>query len=109
MHRRKYRRLFSATVPTKPGPKGPTQEVIAAVVDMKRRTPTWGCPRMAQQIASAFGILITKDVVRRILAVRYQPAPDSAGPSWLTALGHAKDSLWRLDLVSCESALPPPH
>jgi hypothetical protein len=38
---RKYRRLFSATVPTKPGPKGPSQEVIAAVVEMKRRNPTW--------------------------------------------------------------------
>jgi len=48
---RKYRRLFSSKVPTKPGPKGPTQEVIAAVVDMKRRNPTWGCPRIAQQIA----------------------------------------------------------
>jgi putative transposase len=45
---RKYRRLFSSTVPTKPGPKGPSQEVIAAVVDMKRRNPTWGCPRIAQ-------------------------------------------------------------
>jgi hypothetical protein len=27
---RKYRRLFSSKVPTKPGPKGPSQEVIAA-------------------------------------------------------------------------------
>jgi hypothetical protein len=78
---RKYRRLFSSKVPTKPGPKGPTEEIIAAVVAMKRRNPTWGCPRIAQQIALAFGIAITKDVVRRILAARYQPAPDSAGPS----------------------------
>src|SRR5437868_12765052 len=80
---RKYRRLFSAKVPTKPGPKGRSRDVIAAVVDMKQRNPTWGCPRIAQQIALAFGIPINKDVVRRILAVRYQPAPDSAGPSWL--------------------------
>jgi hypothetical protein len=29
---RKYRRLFSSNGPTKPGPKGPSQEVIAAVV-----------------------------------------------------------------------------
>ena len=106
---RKYRRLFSSTVPTKPGPKGPSQEVIAAVVDMKRRNPTWGCPRIAQQIALAFGILITKDVVRRILDARYQPAPDSAGPSWLTVLGHAKDSLWSLDLFRCESAVLRTH
>ena len=25
---------------------------------------------------------------------------DSAGPSWLTVLGHAKDSLWSVDFVS---------
>jgi hypothetical protein len=27
---RKYRRLFSSKLPSKPGPKGPSQEVIAA-------------------------------------------------------------------------------
>jgi hypothetical protein len=86
---RKYRRLFSSKVATKPGPKGPTPELIEAVVEMKRRNPTWGCPRIAQQIALAFAISITKEVVRRILAVRDQPAPKqgSAGPSWLTVLG----------------------
>jgi putative transposase len=47
---RKYRRLFSSKGPTKPGPKGPSQDVIAAVVDMKQRNPIWGCPRIAQQI-----------------------------------------------------------
>ena len=106
---RKYRLLFSTKVPTKPGPKGPSHEVVAAVVDMKQRNPTWGCPRIAQQIALAFGIPINKDVVRRILAVRYQPGPDSAGPSWLTVLGHAKDSLWSLDLFRCESAVLRTH
>src|SRR2546428_2732510 len=75
--KRKYRLLFAPTGRSKPGPKGPAQDVIAAVVDMKRRNPPWGCPRIAQQIALAFGIPITKDVVRRILAVRYQPEPDS--------------------------------
>src|SRR5256712_11692539 len=90
---RKYRRLFSSPVPTKPGPKGPTEEVIAAVVDMKRRNPTWGCPRIAQQIALAFGIPITKDVVRRILAVRYQPEPDSAGAHTPAGVETTQDSL----------------
>ena len=106
---RKYRRLFSPTVRKKPGPKGPTREVMAAVVDMKQRNPTWGCPRIAQQIALAFGVSINKDVVRRILAARYQPETDSAGPSWLTVLGHAKDSLWSLDLFRCESAVLRTH
>ena len=45
----KYRWLFSTKVPAKPGPKGPSQEMAAAVVDMKRWNPTWGCPRIAQQ------------------------------------------------------------
>ena len=106
---RKYRRLFSSKGPMKPGPKGPSQDVIAAVVDMKRRNPTWGCPRIAQQITLAFGIPINRDVVRRILADRYQPKSDSAGPSWLTVLGHAKDSLWSLDLFRCESAVLHTH
>ena len=107
--RRKYRRLFSSKVPKKPGPKGPSQEVVAAVVEMKRRNRTWGCPRIAQQVALAFGIPINKDVVRRILAARYWPEPDSVGPSWLTVLGHARDSLWSLDLLRCESAVLRTH
>jgi transposase InsO family protein len=101
---RKYRLLFSPTARRTPGPKGPHPDVIAAVVAMKQRNPTWGCPRIAQQIALAFGIPIDKDVVRRILAARHQPGPGVVGPSWLTTLGHAKDSLWSLDLFRCESA-----
>jgi hypothetical protein len=57
----------------------------------------------------AFGIAINKDVVRRMLAVRYQPRPGSTGPSWLTVLGHAKDSLWSLDLFRGESAVLRTH
>src|ERR1035438_4717840 len=53
------------------------------------------CPRIAQQIALAFGVEIDKDVVRPILSAHYQPDPDSQGPSWLTFLGHMKDSLDR--------------
>ena len=71
---------------------------------MKDRNPSWGCPRIAQQIALAFGIQIDKDVVRRILASHYRPKPDAGGPSWLTLIGHLKDSLWSLDLFRCESA-----
>jgi putative transposase len=75
----------------------------------EQRNPVWGCPRIAQQITLAFGIPINKDVVRRILAARFQPKPDSAEPSWLTVLGHAKDSLWSLDLFRCESAVLHTH
>jgi putative transposase len=67
----KYRLLFSPKRVRRPGPKGPTQELIDAVVEMKRRNRTWGCKRIAQQIAVAFGVDIDKDVVRRILATHY--------------------------------------
>jgi hypothetical protein len=52
---RKYRLLFSPTRRAKPGPKGPDQDLIRVVVDMKQRNPRWGCPRIAKQIALAFG------------------------------------------------------
>jgi len=101
---RKYRLLFSPRLRKKPGPKGPSQELVEAVIEMKQRNPSWGCPRIAQQIALAFGLQIDKDVVRRLLASPYRPKPDVCGPSWLTFLGHLKDSLWSIDLFRCESA-----
>jgi len=52
----------------------------------------------------AFGVEINKDVVRRILSAHYSPESNSGGPSWLTFLGHLKDSLWSCDLFRCESA-----
>ena len=94
LRKRKYRRLFSPKSGRRPGPKGPNQELIDAVVAMKRRNPGWGCPRMAQQIALAFGIEIDRDVVRRPGRFPAWPESDSTGPSWLTFLGHSKDSLW---------------
>jgi transposase InsO family protein len=104
MSKRKYRMLFSPKLRRKPGPKGPSAELIHVVVEMKQRNPTWGCPRIAQQMALAFNIQIDKDVVRRILAHHYLPGQNSGGPSWLTFLGHMKDSLWSMDLFRCESA-----
>src|SRR5215475_4817332 len=47
---RKYRLLFSPKEKAKPGPKGPTADLIRAVVPMKQRNPTWGCPHIAEQI-----------------------------------------------------------
>src|SRR6201982_2211464 len=102
--KRKYRMLFSRKRWRPPGPKGPKKELIDAVVALKRRNRNWGCPRIAQQITLAFGVAIDKDVVRRILSVHYRPESGSGGPSWLTFLGHMKDSLWSLDLFRCESA-----
>src|SRR6516162_10067671 len=106
---RKYRLLFSPKRRTKPGPKGPAADLIRAVVEMKERNPTWGCPQIADQVNLVFGTSINKDVVRRILALHYEPAPNTDGPSWLTFLGHTKDSLWSLDLFCCESVMLRTH
>jgi putative transposase len=102
---RKYQLLFSPKLRAKPGPKGPSPDLIRAVVEMKQRNPRWECPRIAEQIALVFGTSINKDVVRRILAAHYQPSADGAGPPWLTFLGHVKDSLHSIDLFRCESVV----
>jgi len=104
LSKRKYRILFSPSG-CRPGPKGPDKDLIDAVVAMKRRNPSWGCPRIAQQISLAFGVEIDKDVVRRPLSVYYRPESGSGGPSWLTFLGHAKDSLWSCDLSLANATL----
>ena len=109
LKQRKYRLLYSAGRKGKPGPKGPSPELIQAIVELKRRNPRFGCPRIAQQINKAFGTDIDKDVVRRILATHYRPDPDGRGPSWLTFIGHTKDSLWSIDLFRCESILLQSH
>jgi transposase InsO family protein len=108
---RKYRLLFSSRCRRrKPGPKGPSAEIIAAIVELKRRNPRFGCVRIAQQIAHAFGVEIDKDVVRRVLAKHYQPGDSgTTGPSWLTFIAQAKDSLWSVDLFHCESILLRSH
>ena len=67
LKKRKYRLLYTARRKGKPGPKGPSQELIEAIVEMKRRNSGFGCPRIAQEINKAFGINIDKDVVRRVL------------------------------------------
>src|SRR5215470_2265626 len=59
---RKYRLLFSAKQRTKSRPKGPAGDLIRAVVEMKKRNSTWGCPQIADQINLAFGTPIIDDV-----------------------------------------------
>lgn len=94
---RKYRLLFTPKLFKKPGPKGPSKELIKLIVEMKLKNPLFGCPRIAMQIKNAFGIEIDKDVVRRVLAKYYKPVGNDQGPSWLSFLGNMKDSLWSVD------------
>ena len=102
--KRKYRLLFSSQRRGKPGLKGPSAELISAIVATKQRNPRFGCPRIALLVSNVFGVPIDKDVVRRGLAGHYRPDPSlGGGPSWLSFIGHMKDSLWSLDLFRCES------
>jgi len=109
LKRRKYRLLYSSGRKGKPGPKGPSRELIQAIVELKQRNSRFRCRRIAQQINKAFGVAIDKDVVRRVLEKHYRTHPDDNGPSWLTFIGHAKDSLWSIDLFRCESILMKSH
>ena len=102
--RRKYRRLFSSSpCPKKPGPKGPSEALIQAIVELKSRNPRFGCPRIARIISHTFGVDIDKNVVYRVLSKHYRPASGGTGPSWLSFIGHTTDSLWSVDLFRCES------
>ena len=101
--RRKYRGLFSSSqCPKTPGPKGPSDALIQAIVELKSRNPRFGCPRIARIISHTFGVDIDKNVVYRVLAKHYRPAPGGTGPSWLSFIGHTRDSLWSVDLFRCE-------
>jgi hypothetical protein len=61
-----------------------------------------GYDRVTMQVLQAFGVDVDKHVIRRILAKYCKPSYPG-GPSWLTFLGQAKDSLWSIDLFRCES------
>ena len=103
LEKRKYRLLFSSRRMGKPRTKGPSQELIRVILQLKRRKHRFGCRQIALIIRRTFGVEIDKDVVRRVLAKHYRPEPGADGPSWLTFIGHMKDGLWSVDLFRCES------
>jgi len=83
---RKYWRLFSKKTNSKPGPKGPSKELIKLVVETKERNPSYGSPRIALLVGNVFGEPSDDEKVRRILAKHYRPILGK-GPSWLLPIG----------------------
>jgi putative transposase len=73
MVKRKYRLLYSSRNRRRPGPKGPSRELIGLVLEMKRRNSNFGCTKIAEHIAKTFALSLDKDVVRRILTRYYRP------------------------------------
>jgi hypothetical protein len=64
------------------------------LIEMKSRNPSFGYGRISMQIFEAFGISISRFAVGRILRKNKHNLPSGDGPSWLTSIGHFKDSLW---------------
>ena len=58
MIKKKYRSLYSNKSKRKPGPVGPSPELIDAILQMKQRNPRFGCRRIAMQISNTFGVNI---------------------------------------------------
>ena len=104
MVNRKYKKLFSPLSRKKPGPKGPSPELIKLIVKLKGKNPSYGCQRIAHLVSELTGDRIDDQTVRRILRKHLKPI-GGGGPSWLTFIGHTKDSLWSLDLFCCESVI----
>lgn len=100
----KYRRLFGTTSYERPGPKGPSPELIAAITSLKQANSRMGSPQIAAQLSHACDIDINKDLVRRVLARHFNLSPSTTdGPSWLTFLAQMKGSLWSVDFFQTES------
>ena len=107
--KRKYSLLFSNKSRRKPGPAGPSQALINAILEMKKRNPRFGCRRIAMQISNQFGATINKDVVWRVLLKHFKPTSNDSGSSWLTFIGQMKNNLWSVDFFRCESILLKTH
>ena len=107
--KRKYRLLFTPKQRRKPGPKGPAPPLIAAIIEMKRRNPAIRLP--ADRSAALLYIRCRdRQGCRAPCARQALPAHTRlSGPSWLTLLGHSKDSLWSVDLFRCESLILRTH
>ena len=58
--KRKYQTLYGNRGDKRPGPKGPSKELIRAIVEIKKRNPRFGCPRIAQTVSYTHLTLPTK-------------------------------------------------
>jgi putative transposase len=92
--KRKYSRVYPNKTKRIPGRKPQDQALFDLVIEIKSRNSSFGYGRISMQIFEAFGISISRFAVGRILRKNKHNLPSGDGPSWLTSLGHFKDSLW---------------
>lgn len=102
--KRKYSSLYSNKTKKNPGRKPQDQKLIDLVIEMRKLNPSMGYGRISMQVYHAFGFEVSRFAVGRILRNYFKDNPGKGeGPSWLTFIGHMKDSLWSIDLFRCES------
>ena len=77
---KKYQLLFGNKSRKKPVPKGFTKDIIRLVLDIKKKNPTYGCPKIAMLITNITGISISEHTVRRI-SRKYLKSDPPDGPS----------------------------
>ena len=106
--KRKYSALFGSKSNKKIGRPPISPEICQLIIQIKRQNPRFGCPQIAALVTDRTGISVGVETVRRILK-RNGNETDGGGPSWLTFLGHQKDSLWSIDLFRVESIVLQTH
>ena len=70
---KKYQILFSRKTPRKPDRKGPFEDLVNLIIEMKTKNPSFGYLRIAMQIQNSFNINLDKGVVRRVLDKHFGP------------------------------------
>ena len=95
--------LFAPTRGSRPGPKGPAQELIDAVVTMKGEILPGVVRELLSKSRWPSAWILTRTWCAGFLENITGLDSGSGGPSWLTFLGQAKDGLWSIDLFRCES------
>ena len=60
LKKRKYRWLFSSGGHRRPGPKGPSKELIDAIVEFKRRNPVLAVPALRRRLRVPLASISTK-------------------------------------------------
>jgi hypothetical protein len=88
--RREYDRRLTPNKRTKPGPTGPRDALIRAIVELKRPDTDFGCSWIALLLSKMFGNEIDKNTIRRVLVKHYHPESGGGGPSWLAFIAQMK-------------------
>jgi hypothetical protein len=102
--RRKYRRLFSSTPRAKKsGPKGPDAALIQASSSSGRAILGSAVHGSRASSLGHSGSTSTRTSCTACWRNTIARLRAELGPSWLSVIGHTRDSLWSVDWFRCES------